>query len=55
VVVPGKTGVLNEDLCQAGLGALKLDDATCVEHARAHSWQRCAELFASYLEPITAF
>jgi glycosyltransferase involved in cell wall biosynthesis len=51
VVVPGETGVLSEDLRQAVLKALKLESATCVEHARAHSWQRCAEVFLFYLEP----
>jgi glycosyltransferase involved in cell wall biosynthesis len=52
VVINGKTGILNEDLRQAALDAIKLNSTDCVEYARSNSWQDCAKLFASYLEPF---
>ncbi len=52
VVQPGVSGVLSEDLRAAALQALKLDSAACVKSAQMHSWQRCAEMFLGYLNPI---
>lgn len=52
VVQQGKTGVLDQDLHKAILGALKLDPADCVAYARQHSWQNWTERFVSLLEPF---
>jgi glycosyltransferase involved in cell wall biosynthesis len=52
VVQEGKTGVLDHDLRQAVLGALKLDPADCVAYARQHSWCNWTERFVSLLEPF---
>jgi glycosyltransferase involved in cell wall biosynthesis len=52
VVQEGKTGVLDRDLRQAVLGALKLDPADCVAYARQHSWRNWTERFVSLLEPF---
>jgi hypothetical protein len=52
--VPNRTGVLNEDLRQAALDALKLDGQACSDYARVFSWRRCAEVFASFLSPAAA-
>jgi len=52
VVQNGKTGVLDSDLRQAVLGALKLDPTDCVEYARQHSWRSWTERFVSLLEPF---
>jgi glycosyltransferase involved in cell wall biosynthesis len=52
VVLAGKTGVLDDDLRQAVLGALKLDPADCVAYARQHSWRNWTERFVSLLEPF---
>jgi glycosyltransferase involved in cell wall biosynthesis len=52
VVRQGVTGVLDADLRRAALAALELDPEDCIEYARAHSWQRCAEALLGYLAPI---
>jgi glycosyltransferase involved in cell wall biosynthesis len=52
VVQNGKTGVLDQDLRQAVLGALTLDPADCVAYARQHSWRYWTERFVSLLEPL---
>ncbi len=52
VVENGKTGVLDQDLRQAILGALKLNPAACVAYARRHSWRNWTERFVSLLEPF---
>ena len=52
VVQNGKTGVLDSDLRQAVLGALKLDPSDCVAYARQHSWRNWTERFVSLLEPF---
>ncbi len=54
VVVPGRTGVLDSDLRRACLGALALDRAPCVEHARNHTWARCAEILLANLAVVRA-
>jgi len=50
VVRHGRTGFLGEDLREAALAALTLDGHACVDFARQHSWRRCSEAFATYLE-----
>jgi glycosyltransferase involved in cell wall biosynthesis len=52
VVQHGKTGVLDADLRQAVLGALRLDSADCVAYAGQHSWRSWTEQFVSLLEPF---
>jgi glycosyltransferase involved in cell wall biosynthesis len=52
VVQQGKTGVLDQDLHKAILGALKLDPADCVAYAKQHSWRNWTERFVSLLEPF---
>lgn len=52
VVRHGVTGVLDEDLGQAVRGALQLDPAACIEHARRHTWEACAEQLLAYLQPL---
>lgn len=52
VVQQGKTGVLDNDLRRAVLGALTLDPADCVAYARQHSWRNWTERFVSLLEPF---
>jgi glycosyltransferase involved in cell wall biosynthesis len=52
VVQQGETGVLDPDLRQAVLGALKLDPTDCVAYARQHSWRNWTEQFVSLLEPF---
>ena len=52
VVQNGTTGMLDNDLRQAVLAALKLNPADCVAYARQHSWQNWTERFVSLLEPV---
>jgi glycosyltransferase involved in cell wall biosynthesis len=52
VVLENKTGVLDHDLRQAVLGALKLDPADCVAYAKEHSWRNWTGRFVSLLEPF---
>jgi glycosyltransferase involved in cell wall biosynthesis len=52
VVQNGKTGVLDHDLKQAVLGALKLDPADCAAYAKQNSWRIWTERFVSLLEPF---
>ncbi len=54
VVVPG-TGVLDDDLSVAALGALRLDRAVCRAHAERCSWDDCAQLFLSHLVPLQSY
>lgn len=52
VVQQGRTGVLDEDLRRAVLGALTLRREDCVDYARLYSWRRCSETFLESLVPI---
>ena len=52
VIVPGKTGELDNDLKKATLKALELNPTDCIEYARNNSWRNSAETFFNYLEPI---
>lgn len=52
VVQNGVTGVLDQDLRRAALGALELDPARCISYASQFSWRSCAERLLSLLAPI---
>ncbi len=49
VVVRGKTGILDDDLQEAALAALKLDSHHPRAYAVAHSWEAATEQFLSHL------
>ena len=53
VIQNGVTGYLDQDLKKAALSALELNSADCIHFAKQNSWQQCAELFISYLEPVS--
>jgi glycosyltransferase involved in cell wall biosynthesis len=53
VIQQGITGVMNTDLREAVIQALKLDPLDCVAYARQYSWRQCSEQFISYMEPIS--
>lgn len=55
VIVPGKTGVLDNDLKQAVLKALELNSEDCIDYAKQNSWAHCAEIFFNYLQPDTPY
>ena len=46
------TGILDEDLGRAILGALKLSRAACIADAEGYSWAACTADFAAFLAPI---
>lgn len=58
VVKNGYNGVLDNDLKQATLNALKIDPAQCRSFAEQYSWQRSTEQFVKHLAinptPLTA-
>ena len=54
VIVPGVSGVLDEDLGVAVRGALQLSRAECVAQARRYSWEACSADFFRYLAPTAA-
>jgi glycosyltransferase involved in cell wall biosynthesis len=54
VVQPGLTGVLDEDLREACLGALDLGPSACRGFAELNSWRRCAEMLFDNLAPINS-
>ncbi|MDH3739869.1 MAG: glycosyltransferase, partial [Alphaproteobacteria bacterium] len=54
VVGDSPAGCLDADLSTAIAQALTIDRALCRQHALEFSWDRCADLFESYLEPIKA-
>jgi len=49
VVRQGETGVLDEDLAAAVLGALELDRDACRRQALEHTWERATEQFCANL------
>ena len=55
VVVPGVTGMLDEDLAAAALGALELDPADCRAHATRHSWGAATRQFVDALSPCPRY
>jgi len=52
VVEAGVNGVLDEDLGKAAVAALRLDRQTCIHHAHAHTWAKCAQTVLDHLAPI---
>jgi len=52
VVKPGISGVLDEDLRTACLGALRIDPAGARAYALLHSWTRCARIVLDNLAEI---
>ena len=52
VVVPGKTGMLDENLQRAAVAALDLDPETCVEYAKQNSWAKCTATFLNNIVPL---
>ncbi|MBI1368321.1 MAG: glycosyltransferase [Planctomycetes bacterium] len=53
VVSNGQTGVLDEDLKRAAMGALALNDrAACRRYAESLPWSRLVKQFENYLAPI---
>ena len=54
VVVDGVTGVLDEDLAAAVLGALRLDRGACRRYALEHSWEAATDQFLAALVPASA-
>lgn len=53
VVQQAKTGMLDEDLQKACMGALELDPSHCLACARERSWHAATLEFESYLAPRT--
>lgn len=51
VVIPGRTGILSEDLRAAALAALRLDPAHCRAHAAAYTWETATRQFLDNLGP----
>ena len=43
------TGVLDNNLAEAAMAALKLDRAACLHYAQQHSWKACTATFLSHL------
>jgi len=52
VVVPGVSGVLDEDIRSAAIRALEIPRDSCIAYASTHSWRRCAEVVLNALAPI---
>jgi len=52
VVEAGVNGVLDDDLGKAAVAALRLDRQTCIHHAHAHTWAKCAQTVLDHLAPI---
>jgi glycosyltransferase involved in cell wall biosynthesis len=52
VVTPGVTGVLDDDLQAAALGALRLPRGAVRAHALASSWERSTAQFVDNLRPV---
>jgi glycosyltransferase involved in cell wall biosynthesis len=52
VVIDGETGILNEDLGEAALAALRLDKAAPRRYALDHSWIKSTTCFFNYLAPV---
>ena len=53
VILSEKVGCLDEDLGQAVARALTLSREDCRQYALGYTWEHCARLFESHLEPIT--
>ncbi len=53
LLADGTVGVVDEDLRQACLAALRIDRSLCRPFAERHSWDACARLFLSHLRPAS--
>jgi len=53
VILSEKVGCLDEDLGQAVARALTLSREDCRQYALGYTWEHCARLLESHLEPIT--
>lgn len=53
VVGDSPAGCLGDDLTKATAQALTIDRSLCRQHALGFSWDKCADLFMSHLEPVT--
>ena len=53
VVGDSPAGCLHDDLTTATAQALTIDRELCRQHALQFSWDKCTDLFESYLEPVT--
>ena len=51
VITDPRIGRLDEDLAVACRAALACQRADCIDFARQHSWERCADIFAQTLTP----
>ena len=52
VILSEKVGCLDQDLRRAVTLALTLNREDCRQYALAYSWEHCARLFESHLEPL---
>ena len=52
VILSEKVGCLDQDLSRAVTRALTLNREDCRQYALAYSWEHCARLFESHLEPF---
>jgi glycosyltransferase involved in cell wall biosynthesis len=52
VVTHGRNGILNEDLQQAALAALKIDRGHCRDTAMKYSWESATRQFLGNLVPV---
>lgn len=52
VVTPGVTGILDNDLQNAALQALRLNRDSCREFALGRSWRACAQTMLDNLAPV---
>jgi len=53
VILSEKVGCLDQDLGRAITQALTLNREDCRQYALGYSWEQCARLFESHLEPFT--
>lgn len=53
VILSEKVGCLDQDLGRAITQALTLNREDCRQYALGYSWDQCARLFESHLEPFT--
>jgi glycosyltransferase involved in cell wall biosynthesis len=53
IIENGVTGVLDEDLRKAALGALGLDPDACRRAALGYTWEACTRQFLAHLNPLS--
>ncbi|MEM7620343.1 MAG: glycosyltransferase family 1 protein [Pseudomonadota bacterium] len=54
IVIEGKTGVLDDDLSQAAIGALELESDVCYEAAQVYNWQNSAQQFIYNIQNMSS-